>query len=92
MGGVCYDALSVAVGEGSTIAAGAAFGVGSAAAVVADFSSTLLTTFLVCFAAALRPDRFPCRGFDFLETLVCLTFFFAALLALRTILIVIFIV
>lgn len=79
--GKCYDTLSVAVGEASAVVV-----VGSVA-VAAGFSSDFLTTFLVRFVVAviLVLAAFFAVAFDFLEVLVCLPFFFASLLALRTI-------
>lgn len=79
--GKCYDTLSVAVGEASVVVV-----VGSVA-VAAGFSSDFLTTFLVRFVVAviLVLAAFFAVAFDFLEVLVCLPFFFASLLALRTI-------
>jgi hypothetical protein len=78
----CYDALSVAAGEASAVV------VGGSVAVAAGFSSDFLTTFLVRFvvvAVILVLAAFFAVAFDFLEVLVCLPFFFATLLALRTI-------
>jgi hypothetical protein len=79
------------VGSAAVVAAGAAsVVVGSIEAVVTTgFSSTFLATFLVRLAAVffVLTDFFA-TVFDFLDTLVLVPFFFAALLALRTILIV----
>lgn len=68
MDGVCYDTLSVAVAEGSSIT------------VATGFSWTFLVTFLVRFVAVLFAlTVFFAVVFDFLEALACLPFFFAVL-------------
>lgn len=88
-----YDVLAVPDEEGSAavVVAGVAapVAIGSEAAVVAACLSLTLTIFLVRFVTVLFALAvFFAKGFDFLDTLP-LPFFFATLLALRTILAVI---